>query len=208
MMESIENGIQLLLTGLCAGVSIARALRTQRREWALLGLFSGAYFLGDLYWLLYLVFYGDTTPFPLIPDLCWYASELFLLLLLVFVNGSHSEEMKNRALWLSAVFPVCMCVFYMQWGQYISNLIYAVLMTLILRRVAGGFLSLPGNPKAQSGRGLYLAVILFCALEYGLWTISCFWEGDTVLNPYFWLDILLSVSFLLFLPAVRKVVEG
>ena len=51
-------------------------------------------------------------------------------------------------------------------------------------------------------------VLAFIALEYALWTASCFWVSDTLTNPYFWFDFLLTLVLLLFLPAVRKAVEA
>jgi len=210
MMESIENEIQLLLTAVCAGIAGFRAVRSGSREWALLSFFAGAYFLGNLYWLLYLVFYGNTPEFALIPDLGWYSSLLFLLLLLVRVNEKTGAALPG-SLWAVAAFPAAMCAFYMQWGQAFSNLVYAFLMTLLLRRAVGGLLSIFSirkNPEGRSGREFYSAVLLFCGLEYGLWTSSCFWDSTAAGGPYFWLDVLLSVSFLLFLPALRKAVEG
>ena len=51
---------------------------------------------------------------------------------------------------------------------------------------------------------LQLAILVFCLLEYTLWTVSCFdWE-DSVTNPYYWCDLLLTASFPFFLGATRK----
>ena len=51
-------------------------------------------------------------------------------------------------------------------------------------------------------------MLAFIALEYALWTASCFWVSDTLTNPYFWFDFLLTLVLLLFLPAVRKAVDS
>ena len=203
MIESAANAIQLLLTGACSGIAAISAARTGRREWTLLSLFAGAYFLGDLYWLLYLVFYKVTPQYPLIPDFSFYASYLFLLLLTARMN-ERTGAVPGKALWLTAVFPAAMCLFYMQWGQYVSNVIYAFLMTLVLRRAAAGLLSLGKAPEKGSCTYFYRTVLLFCALEYGIWTSSCFWNADTLKSPYIWLELLFSFCFLLFPAALRK----
>ena len=64
--------------------------------------------------------------------------------------------------------------------------------------------------KTESGRlrRFHGTVLAFIALEYALWTASCFWVSDTLTNPYFWFDFLLTLVLLLFLPAVRKAVEA
>ena len=51
-------------------------------------------------------------------------------------------------------------------------------------------------------------LLAFAALEYALWTSSCFWVSDTLTNPYFWFDFLLSLVLLLLLPALRKAVDA
>ena len=203
MIESIENGIQLVLTGLCTFTALGLAIRSRSREWVLFGLFSGSYFLGDLYWLFFLVFYGNTPRFSLIPDMSWYASFLFLNLLLFYAGGGKRPQ-HRKILWLVPAFTAAMCIFYMQWGEYVSNLIYAFLLTLILWQAIGGLFACQ---KGEKNRTLYGMAGLFCAIEYGMWTASCFFKSEGLTNPYFWLDLLLSVSFLLFLPAVRKAVD-
>ena len=37
---------------------------------------------------------------------------------------------------------------------------------------------------------------------------SRFWVSDTLTNPYFWFDFLLSLVLLLLLPALRKAVDA
>ncbi len=77
MIETIDNTFQLAATGICAGISLFRGVRRKERAWALLGLFAGIFFLGDLYWLLFMVFFGDEPQFFTISDLSWYTSYLF-----------------------------------------------------------------------------------------------------------------------------------
>ena len=69
MIESIENGIQLVTTAVCTALSVSRAVRSGKRVWLLLALASGVYFLGDLYWQLFLIFYGETPDYSYIPYL-------------------------------------------------------------------------------------------------------------------------------------------
>ena len=63
--------------------------------------------------------------------------------------------------------------------------------------------------RAGNGRlrRFYRITLGFAALEYALWTSSCFWVSDTLTNPYFWFDFLLTAALPLFLPAVRKAVD-
>ena len=47
-------------------------------------------------------------------------------------------------------------------------------------------------------------MLVFCAAEYGDWTTSCYWMGDTLANPYFWFDLLITISLAALLPATGK----
>ena len=86
----------------------------------------------------------------------------------------------------------------MQWGEVLTNLAYALLMSLLLfsaiRRLLDG-------DKYPARRLLSLMILVFCLLEYALWTASCFFSGDGLQNPYYWIDFLLTASFVFFIPA-------
>ena len=206
MIESVFNAIQLGSTGAASAASLFFAIRGRERAWLLLGLFSGTYFLGDLYWHLYLIFYGDTPHFSFIPDLSWYASLLFLYLLVVHVGGGR--RIHSPALIPVPVFTVGACVFFMQWGAYVSNIIYAMLMTLILWRALGSLITIRAAEKKElRAIGVYAAALFFCAMEYCMWISSCFWENGDLSNPYFWFDLLMSLGFIAFLPLTKKAVS-
>ena len=105
----------------------------------------------------------------------------------------------SPGMWLIPLFTGGMCIFYMQWGDYPGNLITAVLMTLLLWYTVRGLRALKaGAVMAAGAAAIYRLTILFCLVEYCLWTISCFWMGYTIRNPYFWLDLLLALLFPLF----------
>ena len=107
-------------------------------------------------------------------------------------------------MYLIPLFTVAMAIYYMQYGSYLSNIIYAVLMSLLLWNAIEGLLC----TGSEKNRFLYAVTLLYCINSYAMWTASCIWEGDTLANPYFWFDFLMSICFLLYLPALRKVVEG
>lgn len=208
MIESIENAVQLALLLVCTAVSGAYAVRSRERSGAMLTLFYGSYALGDLYWLLYLMFYGHTPKLFYVSDLSWYAAYLFLYLLLQLVSDSEERRTRCPAVYLLPLFTVVMCVFYMQWGDYVGNVIAAVLMSLLLTHAARGLCWLRRHPEDNARRWLYIVTFVFCLVEYAAWTASCFWAGDTWANPYFWFDCLLTLITLLFLPAYRKGVSA
>jgi hypothetical protein len=107
--------------------------------------------------------------------------------------------------WLGPALALGMAAFFMRWGEVASNLIYAGLLGLLLfasiRRLMDG-------RQVPHARFLYAAILCACLMEYALWTASCFWTGETLRNPYYWFDLLLTASFVSFLPAVRRAVAA
>lgn len=204
MIEIIENGIQMVTTVVCTVIAFHRGLKSHKRAWFMLALASGVYFLGDVYWQLFLVIYGETPHISDIPYLSWYAGYLFLMLMMFEIRGERPSKKRRRILWIIPLFTVGMCIFYLQWGDWVSNIAAAILMSMLIDHAAGGLLAPRENPQKK---WIYISILLFCAAEYAAWTISCFWMGDTILNPYFWFDTLLSLSFLLFPWALRKAVD-
>ena len=96
-----------------------------------------------------------------------------------------------------------MAVFFMFWGEIISNLIYAGLMGLLL------FSAIRRMTDAdKTGRNLFLPVwvLVYVLLLYGMWISSCFWNDAADFQVYYVFDFLLTISFPFFLPATRKAV--
>ena len=50
-------------------------------------------------------------------------------------------------------------------------------------------------------------ILVFCVIEYVMWTVSCFWRGDGLTNPYYWLDGMLTVCSAALLPVLDKGVD-
>ena len=222
MIEIIENALQLVTTGICTIVSLRKGLILRSRAWAILALASGVFFLGDLYWELFLVLYGHTPGYSYIPYLSWYASYMFLFLLLVELRVVRKERKNRKILWVIPAFSAGMCIFYMQYGDWIGNIITAVFMSFLMWHALDMLLSLKVSQRTSSGTGgetqraepiwlrgkaaICIAVLLFCAAEYAAWTASCFGNYETLAHPYIWFDTLLSVVFLLFPAALGKAV--
>ncbi|MBQ1318576.1 MAG: hypothetical protein IIY47_02935 [Solobacterium sp.] len=203
MIESIENALQIIVLLICSGIALYRAIANHSQTWVLAFLFFGSWLLGDIYWLVCLLFYGQTPQISIVSDLSWYGSYIFLYLLLYHSSAPDKDSRKHRLPWLGPVFAAGMAVFFITQGELLSNLIYASLMGLLLFAALSRKID---RKRYQNQQFLSGMILLFCLLEYGLWTASCFWKTDTLSNPYYWFDFLLTVSFVFFLPAIKKAV--
>ena len=204
MLESYENALQVAVLLACSGAALYQATRFRSRTWTLLALFFGSWLLGDLYWLSCLVFYDSTPKIPVVSDMSWYAGYLFLYMLLRQIAPPEKGRRKSALAWVGPVFTMGMAVFYMQWGQIVSNLVYASLLGLLLFSVIR---RITDRETYRNVFPLCRIILVFCLAEYGMWTVSCFFEGEGLSNPYYWFDALMTLVFPFFLPAVRKAVK-
>lgn len=195
MIDQIENAIQVAVLLICIIAAAVPAISRKSRTWTLLTLFYGSWFLGDLYWLICYLFYDTMPQISVVSDMSWYAACIFLYMLLG--EAAPPKKTKHWLPWLGPVFTAAMAVFFMQWGEYFNNAVYAVLMGLLL------FASIR---RLQDGQQRFLSalILIYCLLEYGMWTASCFWKAPVLSDPYYWFDLMITASFCLFLPAVRK----
>lgn len=204
MIETIENALQLAVTGVCSAACFVLAYRMKEKEWDILALFYAAIFLGDLYWLLYLLFKGTTPNLSYVSEFAWYAAYMFLLILLRFVEGEKARQVRHPLLWIIPAFTIGMCVFYMQWGDYLGNIILAFLMGAILLESIKGLIALSHGAE----RNFCAAALSLGLIEYTLWTVSCFSSGEGITNPYYWVDFLFTMSMAALLPLFAKVVRA
>ena len=208
MNEIIENFIQMICTAICTLICVRRVKETGDHAWIMLGLSSFVYFLGDLYWQLYMMFYGESPYYSYVPYLGWYAGYFFLILMLIEIRGERVLRSGKKILWLIPVFTTGMCIFYLQWGDIVGNIVSVLLMTPLIWIPAEGLLLVhEGLTDRNENKYIYLAVLFFCAAEYSSWTASCYMDNETITNVYFMFDTLISVSFLLLPPALKKAVR-
>ena len=211
MIENIDSYIQLALTGICAGISLYKAFTTRSKAWVLVSLFYSAFFMGSLYWQLYYVFAGVTPHIFYVSELNWYISYMFLFLFLRYQRCPDKHLSTCWIKWLMPVIAGSLCIYYMTFGQIISNLIAGVLMSLIAMEAVQGLHEI----RARSGvchpamKPVYILTLIFFFVEYALWTSSCIWFDDySALNPYYYIDMLLSITLLILMPALGKALDA
>ena len=113
MIESIDNGIQIAVLILCAAAAIGKAARYRSRSWTLLAFFYASWLLGDIYWTVCLLFYDKTPEISVVSDLSWYASYIFLYLLLRHTSPPEDLTRKRILPLLGPVFSLGMALFFM-----------------------------------------------------------------------------------------------
>ena len=206
MIELWDGLLQLAAAafGFCAALGDYYRARSQPRF--LLACFYGTFSLGALYWALHLLLRQETPQIFYVADLAWIASFVFLLALMLTLSPAEERRFRTGLCWLVPAVCLPQFVLYVTHGDVISNVLMCGL-TMLLACCAIRGLAFARRGSAGRRRRFYWAALAFAALEYALWTSSCFWAGDTLRNPYFWFDLLLSLALLLLRPALERAVE-
>ena len=207
MVELFDNASQFLAT-LLAGIGAGILFYKSRKQaYFLLACFFGTYSLATLYWTLHVLLFNQTPQVFYVSELGWVASSMFLLTLEYTLSTPEERKFKHPAVWLVPIICVPQLLLYLSHGDILFNLLICG-MTM-----AAAWYSMRGllYARRQSGRArdmgyFHMAVLAVTALEYCLWTASCFWVSDTLTNPYFWFDFLLTAALFALLPATRKAV--
>ncbi|NLA11459.1 MAG: histidine kinase [Firmicutes bacterium] len=209
MVELIDNTLQFSVTLIaCVGAGILYS-KSREQAYFLLTCFLGTFSLGTLYWTLHVLLFNYSPQVFYVSELTWIASYLFLLTLEHVLSTPEERKFKHPAVWLVPIICIPQLGLYLTHGDILFNLLicgqtmaaawYSVRGLLYARRQSG---------KPRDRQFFHIAVLSIITLEYCLWTTSCFWVSDTLTNPYFWFDFLLTAALFMLLPATRKAVEG
>lgn len=207
MLEFWDYLVQFLVTacGFCA--ALRRYFQSRRQPWFLLACFYGTFALGTLYWTLHLALRQETPQIFYVSDLAWIASFVFLSALTLTLPSAAERRFRTRLCLLVPALGLPQFAFYVMLGDVLSNVLMCGMTMLAAWCAVRGLAWAKKSGDARLCR-FHQAVLGFTALEYALWTSSCFWVSDTLTNPYFWFDFLLSAVLALFLPALGKAVDA
>lgn len=139
----------------------------------------------------------------------WIASVIFLHILQYVLSDEKERTFPCRAAWLSVLIGVPLCILYCFYGDILSNLLWCGMMMVISYcSIRGLIFARRQVGEAHNMQYFHIGILSYVAAEYALWTTGCFWRSDSIGNPYFWMDILLTVSLFGLFPATRKAVES
>ena len=224
MFETVENFVQVSILAVCVIISYYQYKKTQDKQWTHLFFFYGGFLAGDIYWLIYLFNNEESDQLSFMSNLSWYIGFIFLCLL-VYKEVKETEWREKLAdslfiplPYIGPIFTTIMAVVFMQYGQYMSNYIYAVILGILMFFAITGLMvsnesdnprghrSVIPTKKASNGRLFYLCKIalFLCIFDYGSWISSCFETTSFIYLGYYLFDILMTLTFPFFIVALKK----
>lgn len=207
MTELIDNASQVFVLLLCCGFSGLRYLKSRRQAYFLLTCAYGCFALGGLYWTIYYFLFKRTPSVFYVSELAWCSGYIFICLLQYALSDREERAFRCRAAWLSPLIGIPLLVFYCTYGDVLLNTLISAAVMVMAWWSIRSLAYLRGAENGGKRRRFHGVMLAITAAEHGLWISSCFWVGDTLANPYFWFDFLLTALLLVLLPAVREAVE-
>lgn len=208
MVELFDNVLQFLAALLAGAGAAILFYKSRRQAYFLLACFYGTFALGTLYWTLHILLFDSTPQIFYVSELAWTAGFMFLLTLGFTLAAPEEKKFRHPAVWLVPAFCLPQMLLYLTHGDIIFTLLTCgINMVIGWYSIRGLFYARRQTGKKRAMQFFHLAVLGIVALEYCLWTASCFWVSDTLTNPYFGIDFLLTMALFALLPALRKAVE-
>ena len=203
----IDNVVQLAVTAGCGIYSAVLFIRRKEQAWFLLTCFYGAFSLGLINWTLFIWFRAAAPQFFSVSDLNWIAGGLFLLALQTTIRLPGEGAYRPLWAWAVPVFCAVMSLYFFQYSAHLLDILWTVPLG------GCGYFALRGllfarrqSAQARGTQYFHMVVLIYILLEHCLWVASCDWKGDTLSNPYFWFDFLLTATYFSFLPALKRAV--
>ena len=199
MIETIDNSVQFAATLVCCAISAALHFKRRSAEHFLLAAFYGCFALGLLYWTLYLVLFEATPGTFYVSEIVWISSCIFLCLLQYTLASPAERAHRRPAMYIAPVSGAVLFAvfFFADGGDLFSDIMrYCVMSALVWGAVRG--LAFEGH------RRFHVAMLCFVCAAYSLWLAAITWLGDTLANPYFWIDFALTGILVSLLPAAGK----
>jgi len=207
MVELFDNVFQFIATLIAGAGAGVLFYKNRNQVYFLLACFYGASTLGSLYWTLHILLFNYTPQIFYVSDIAWIANYTFLLTLIVSLTTDGERKFRHNAMWLVPIFCVPQLLLYLMRGDIFFNLLMCGITIIIaLYSMRGLLYARTQSGKQRDMQFFHIAVLCIIFLEYCLWTASCFWVSDTLTNPYFWIDFILTAALFALLPAARKAV--
>ena len=147
----------------------------------------GTYGLGTLYWTLHVLLLDTTPQVFYVSELGWIASYIFLLTMEMTLPSARELRFRTKWSWLAPAICLPQFALYIMYGDIFFNVLMCMGTMAAARLSIRGlvFARRCGNRDADKTetrglRAFHINVLCFTALEYALWTSSCFWVSDTL----------------------------
>lgn len=200
--ELLDNLFQVTALGCSALAAGAFALKYRSRRCLTLALAYACFSMGTLYYLLHLAILGATPRTFYVAELSWLASYLFYLSFQILRTQGTKLQFQR----LSAACGLCVAATVLCARIFGPSYFVSALFALTAGALA--YLSAFRLRAGEKGRGIDALLLLCVCLQVALYVVSGFTSSYNRFNPYFAVDILLTLCFMGLLPLCAREVRA
>lgn len=195
--EVIDNIFQVAAMSGAALASIVLALRHKSRHYAILALAYASFAMGTLYYVLHLAIIGDIPHLFYVSEVSWIASYLFFLSLLIL----RTERSKLRLSPFAGIGTALTGSVFL-YVRILPSLFVSLLFELTLCAIV--YLTIFHLQNDRVKKPMDFMLLLCVPLQLSVYMVSGYIEDFTHFNPYFAVDIALTLSLVSILPLTAR----
>lgn len=204
-VELFSNITQTIVSIIATFFLIGYTYKTKKIECALFAGFLSGFALGILYWVTYQFLNAETPQIFYVADLAWLASNLFLVCLQIHITKEEAWGYRHFTMYIAALIGIILIIYFCQWGDILANILSVGTLTICSYYALRNLMYNKKHKIISKYKAIHIFCIVYVITEYSLWISSCFWISDTMTNPYFWFDFLLTLLVGASVPIIRKV---
>lgn len=200
--ELIDNLFQVIALSTASAAGLFLALRRQDRRLLILAMAYTSFAIGTTYWLLHIAIRGEPPQVFYVPEISWGACYLFYLSLQLL----RCEKFRIRFSALALICALAMAsrtIWYRILGpSYIFSGAFTVIIGIMTYMTVYRLL------HHAPGRAFDVCLLAVMVLQVSLYIVSRYMEDFTRFNPYFAVDLLLTLCAITLLPLILREVDG
>ena len=205
-MEMMTNLIGLLFPVLGLMGALFRYTYAPKKGWLYVSIYFLSRILSDYYWTVYTFVMGETPEGnEFITNLGWNLAYIILVFIVIKAGHKEAKGYFNPLMLLPVPITLVQFFIYIQYGAILLNIWQVGLSTVSMVVCCRALLYYYKNKKKGALFPYLHAVVLFMlAMDYVMWTASCYdWPSDYV-NPYFYAQLIGGIAAVFMARAVGK----
>ncbi|MBO4905070.1 MAG: hypothetical protein J5367_07580, partial [Lachnospiraceae bacterium] len=198
--DDIENLISLFFTIIGLLMCLFKYITNSKRRYLFLIAFFSLRFLSDYYWSVYQLVVGDTPNIKnYVSNLGWDIGYAVLLFIVIRYQKSAGKRFFHPLMLWPVLTNIPQLILYLPYDALWINLWEVSVTTLIMIFCMKDIIWCYKNRKSGTYTPHLAVLVLITHIsEYGMWTTSCFDWGSELKSPYFYLNIISSISVIFY----------
>ena len=209
-LETIENYITLLAVIIALLGCLFKYIDVPRRGYLFLCIHFLSFLLSEYYWAVYtLVMHKNPDVSANIAYLGWNIGYVFLLICVIYTADKRARRSFHPLMLIPIPLGIAQFLLYIQYGGIINNTIACSVNTAVACVCVQSIMYYRRNrSEGAHFPHFHLIVLWYIAVEFGMWTSSCFaWPGEFQ-NPYYYLELAYYAFAIGLAPALSKDYEA